>query len=960
MKKFLVILSFFFLAFSGISQIYSSTAAGSGPTNYNTVSFTDSIFYYCGAGNNGSLTALPPSGTPNWTFTWQIFDTPNNAWIALSTTTNAPSSTLINLAPGGYRVTITDGTSAIVGCYRAWIVNVLTPTTVNVDPIPPGCGAVQLNGQIDWGSATPYYEPPAEPLLIDATTTITVCFQATHTWVSDLGFYLVAPASCGSTLIPLSPNPGSIGQNNTCNQGNNVNTACFTTTPSANLNICTAATPLNGTFSSYGASSTPINWAPLFGCNAVQPGWSVQIFDCVGLDVGALQHATVTFTGTSACGDPVTVTYDSGNINSAINDNSCSQATASIFTVPVSPAIVVPYDTNFIWTANPNITIPNATSDYSPLVNPGPTQNTIFTLSVDTTGGAACIPAVCGGNWQDSELYIYTPPTPALLTGPTTICTGDAPVILGTSVPGGFWSGNGVNPSTGEFNPSGSGVVIGPNTIMYSVNNPCPINSFITITVVNGTSTAVIPTPPNQCATGAPIILTATPSGGTWSGIGIVGGTNTTGEFDPNLTPGAGQYTISYATTGGCPASGTVTVTVDPIPDASFTFANNVCENAPAYLLVPATAGGTWSGTGVNSTSGLFDPSVSGDGSFVISYCVGSCNTCTQETIVVNPLPIVNASANQGICPGDSVQITATGALTYVWTPSSTLSSSTIANPFASPTNSPTTYVVTGTAANGCTDTADVVVTIFTPATITFSGGTQVCEGDSLQITANNVSNVTWTPSATVGSPNSATTYVFPTNNEMYTVSGEDANGCAVSNTINITVNNIDAAFTATPDNGTVPLVVDFNNSSSNGIIYIWDYANGNGDTTNNLSSTQTTFDTEGTYIVTLTAISQAGCVDVATLVISVYPECTVSVPNVFSPNGDTYNNVMKVNCAQTLAKMNMQIFDRWGRKVAELTDPNQTWDGEGQSEGTFYYVMTAEGFNSTVYKLSGYITLTR
>lgn len=963
MKNFILILSLTFISLKGFTQIYSNTAVGSGPTNYNTVTYTDSIFYYCGAGNNGELTALPPSGIPNWTFTWQIFDAPNNAWIAFSLTSNAASSTISNLAPGGYRVTITDATSTIVGCYRAWIVNVLSPTTVDVAPIPPGCGAVQLNGTIDWGSATPYYEPPAEPLLIDATTTITVCFNATHTYVSDLGFYLVAPASCGGVLIPLSPNPGSIGQGNTCNQGDGVGTSgndlCFTTAPSPNLNVCNPApSSLNGTYDSYGAGNTLINWSPLYGCNAAQPGWAVQIFDCVGADVGALQHASVTFTGTSACGDPVTITYDSGNINSAINDNSCSQASASIFVVPGDPAVIVPYDTNFIWTANPNITIPGATTDLTPLINPGPTQNTVFTLSVDTTGGAACIPAACGGNWQDSELYIYTPPTPASLTGPATICTGDAPVLLGASVPGGFWSGDGVNPGTGLFDPSGSGVVIGPNTIMYTVSNPCPINSFITINVVNGTSTAVIPTPPNQCATGSPIILTATPSGGTWSGTGITNAS--TGEFSPTATPGAGQYTISYATTGGCPASGTVTVTVDPTPDASFTFATNVCENAPAYLLVPVTTGGTWSGTGVNTTSGLFDPSVSGDGSFVISYCVGACNTCTQENIVVNPLPIVNASADQGICPGDSVQITATGALNYVWSPSTTLSSSTIANPFASPTTSPTTYLVTGTDGNGCSDTADVEITIFTPATITFTGGTQVCEGDSLLLTANNVSNVTWTPSATVSSPNSNTTYVTPTANETYTVSGDDANGCAVTNSINITVSNIDASFSATPDNGTVPLTVDFTNSSTNGIIYIWNYDNGDGDTTNNLSSTQTIYDTEGTYTVTLTAISQAGCVDVATTIINVFPECTVAVPNVFSPNGDNVNDVMKVNCSQTLAKMNMQIFDRWGKQVAELTDPNQTWDGDGQSEGTFYYVMTAEGFNSTVYNLSGYITLSR
>jgi gliding motility-associated-like protein len=958
MKHLVLLIIFFFVSGHGFTQLFNTNAVASGPTNYSTVSYTDSIYYYCGTGNNGALTALPASGIGNWTFTWQRFDATNNAWVAYSVTNNATSSTISNLAPGGYRVTITDAVSTIVGCYRAWIVNVLSPTTVNVDPIPSGCGAVPLHGNINWGTATPYYEPPPEPLLIGPTTTITVCFSANHTYVSDLGFYLVAPASCGNTTIALSPNPGSIGQNNICNSGNDVNMLCFTTSAFPNLNVCTASTPLTGTYDSYGPSSTPINWTGLYGCNAAQPGWAVQIYDCIAADVGSLTYASVTFTGTSACGDPVSFTYDSGNINSAINDNSCSAGTASIYLVPVNPSVVVPYDQNYIWTAVPNINIPNNTTSLDPIVNPGPNQNTTFTLSIDTTGGAACIPAVCGGNSQDSELYIYTPPTPAALSGPATICTGDAPVALTTSVPGGYWTGNGVNPGTGVFDPGASGVVIGGNTIMYTVSNPCPINSFITINVVNGTSTAVIATPPNQCATGAPIILTATPSGGTWSGTGITNAA--TGEFSPTATPGPGQYTISYATTGGCPASGTVTVTIDPIPDASFTFENNVCENSPAYLLVPVTSGGTWSGPGVNSTSGLFDPSVSGDGSFVISYCVGACNTCSQETIVVNPLPVVNASANQGICNGDSVQIFASGAVDYVWSPSTGLSSTTIADPYASPL-SPITYLVTGTDANGCSDTADVMISIFTPANVTISGGTQVCSGDSLFLTANNmVSNISWTPSGTVSDPNDASTFVFPSSDETYFVTGDDANGCAVSASVNIIVNSVDAVIGANPDSGMVPLTVDFTNSSSGAIMYIWNYGNGIIDTTYTLTSTQTVFETEGTYNVTMTAISAAGCMDITSITIYVFPECVVSVPNIFSPNGDNLNDLLNVICSQTLKSMNMQIFDRWGKKVIELTDPNQTWNGNGSSEGTYYYILTAEGFNETFYKLSGHITLSR
>jgi gliding motility-associated-like protein len=955
MKKLLILSGFLIITNFSFGQLISTNAAASGPTNYQTVSYTDSIYYYCGAGNNGELTAIPESGTPNWTFTWQQFDPATNAWIPHSIVTNATTSTISNLAPGGYRVSITDAGSNIVGCYRAWIVNILSPTTVDVAPIPPGCGAVQLNGTIDWGSATPYYEPPAEPILIDATTQISVCFNGNHTWVSDLAFYLVAPPTCGSATVLLSPNPGAIGQNSVCNSGDNINNLCFTTSAAANLDVCNPApNTLSGTYSSYGPTNTPINWSSLYGCNAAQPGWAVQIYDCISADVGALTHATITISGTTACGDFASITYDSGNINSVINDNSCSPGSASIFQVPASAATIVAYDTNFIWTAVPNITIPGATTDLTPLVNPGPTVTTVFTLSIDTTGGAACIPAVCGGNWQDSETYIYTPPTPANLIGPATICTGDPAVQLIADVPGGFWSGTGVSP-TGLFDPS----ALSPNsyTVMYTVSNPCPINSFITIQVVNGSSIATIPTPAPLCEDGTPINLTASPSGGTWSGTGITD--PNLGTFDPAATPGVGTYTISYQTSGSCPSSGTVDIEIITTPDASFTIEPNICANDPAFLLVPATTGGTWSGTGVNTTSGLFDPSVSGAGSWPIVYTLPSCNASSTANVVVNALPNVNASADQSICPGDSIQIMASGASDYVWTPATDLSDDQIADPFASPSQT-TTYLVTGTDANGCSDTADVTISIFTPATVTFSGGTQVCLGDSVLVTANNISNVSWTPSATVSSPNNASTFVMPTTNTTYTVTGDDANGCAVSGSVSISVNTVNASITATPDYGTVPLTVDFTNGSSNGIIYIWNYGDGNMDTTNTLAATQNIYTTEGIYTATLTAISAAGCTDISSVMIVVYPECVLTIPNVFSPNGDNTNDVMTITCTQILRTMNMKIYDRWGKLVAELTDPNQTWNGNGQSEGTFYYIFNAEGYNSVVYNLTGYISLMR
>src|SRR5690606_2494815 len=101
-------------------------------------------------------------------------------------------------------------------------------------------------------------------------------------------------------------------------------------------------------------------------------------------------------------------------------------------------------------------------------------------------------------------------------------------------------------------------------------------------------------------------------------------------------------------------------------------------------------------------------------------------------------------------------------------------------------------------------------------------------------------------------------------------------------------------------------------------------------------------------------------CVDQMTVEITAIPPCQVAVPNIFSPNGDLVNDRLEIICPELLETMEMNIFDRWGRLIKTLTSPTETWDGDGQSEGTFYYVLTGVGVNETVYELNGYITLTR
>ncbi|HBS87422.1 MAG: hypothetical protein A2W91_13715 [Bacteroidetes bacterium GWF2_38_335] len=89
-----------------------------------------------------------------------------------------------------------------------------------------------------------------------------------------------------------------------------------------------------------------------------------------------------------------------------------------------------------------------------------------------------------------------------------------------------------------------------------------------------------------------------------------------------------------------------------------------------------------------------------------------SCISLRAEvTAVVNPLPAVTVSDDVTITIGGSTILNASGGVTYTWSPSAGLSSSTVSNPVASPTET-TLYTVTVTDENGCSDTASVLVTV--------------------------------------------------------------------------------------------------------------------------------------------------------------------------------------------------------------------------------------------------------
>jgi uncharacterized protein (TIGR02145 family) len=310
------------------------------------------------------------------------------------------------------------------------------------------------------------------------------------------------------------------------------------------------------------------------------------------------------------------------------------------------------------------------------------------------------------------------------------VCISVPPFALSGGTPaGGTYSGPGVNPSTGIFDPS-SGT--GPHTIIYTYTDANGCSDF------KSKDLLVNPLPVVQLADFVPVCISVppfaltggTPPGGSWSGPGV---NPSTGFFDPSS--GAGPHLITYTFTdaNSCTSSATKTLTVNPLPVVQLTPFPSVCIDVPPFLLNEGSpAGGTYSGPGVNSATSVFDPS-SGPGVHTIIYTYTNTNNCTNSAsgpLTVNPLPVVTLAGFYPVCitaapfqltggvpTGGTYSGQGVDAATGIFTPS-----------VAGSGDHTITY--TYTSAQGCTSSAQKIIHVIPLPlpTGTVSGPNPVCE----------------------------------------------------------------------------------------------------------------------------------------------------------------------------------------------------------------------------------------
>ena len=728
------------------------------------------------------------------------------------------------------------------------------------------------------------------------------------------------------------------------------------------------------------------------------------------------------------------------------SSTSCSQAQvgSAIVTVNSIPTATLSGTTIVCQNeAAPSITFTGANGTapyvYTYSVNGGPSQQitslgSIVSISAPTTTSGTFVYTVtnvressfttCSQAISSIASITVNPLPTAAITGTTEVCQNDAaPNVI-------FTGANGTAPYTFSYKLNNGIIQNIVTTVGNSVSIPVPTGTVGTYTYslvsvhdasstscsqiqvgsaivnVNPLPTASIAvnkvvvcqdnTSPVISFTGsngtAPYIFTYSINGGTNKTVSSVSGNVAT---LPVPTDVAGTFVYSLISVQDASASrciqnqtGTVSILINPTPNATLTGSTIVCQNdvapnvtftglngtAPYTFTYKLNLGGNQIiSTTVGNTAQISVPTGSaGNYDFTLLGIKDASPTgCTQTlnqlvTVNVNPLPIATISGTTAVCQNDvAPNVTFTGlngTAPYTFTYKlnggidqqiTTTFTNSVSIPI--PTNIPTTYTYTlvsvkdgspTSCSQAQTGTATVVVNPipviqFNPDV--FSG----CAPLQVEFT-NSVSpasdNLLWNfGDGSTSSLNGNPTKVKHT----YTKAGcydisliATKTGCkdtlAKSQLICVYPRAV-AQFSV--NNQTVTIVdptVSFINFSDNSSKYNWIFNDGTKDT---LKSPLHTFPREvGNYTVNLIANNSYNCPDTATFVITVKDELVFYVPNAFTPDNDNSNQYFTpvFSSGYNPYEYTMYIFNRWGELIFETHDVTRGWNGKYGEDGDY------------------------
>jgi gliding motility-associated-like protein len=835
------------------------------------------------------------AGNTTITYQWES-STDSTTWTAIAGATAEDYQPAVLTGSTYYRRQVSNGTCAATSGVVKITVNP-TPDAVLTSPTSICVVDSAIATITATGGTAPYavqitITGPSGPRNI--TQTIAGNVPLTFTAVP-------ANSTAGSYSVTIT----SITDSKGCKKSTGVNASTITVNPKPILNVSADAAICAGastTLTVSGANS--YSWTPSTGLN-----------NTTDASVIASPTATTTYTVT-------------GSSNGCAAD--AKSVTVTVNPIPAKPVVTsaVLYCQNDVatqlygtattgntltWYNNAALTGGSATAP-TPATTTAGTFNYYVTQSSSTTScksdtsiiSVTINPAI-SGNSIAADQTICAGENAAAITSSATITGGAGSysyVWQQSTNSGATWSDI-VGVTSASYTPGTlTGVVkfrrIATSGLCTNTSNEITITVLAAIanTDISGTQTICsgsIPTVlPGQSASGGGTITYQ------WeNSIDGIAFTSIAGATSKDYQPTALSATTFFrrkVSNGVCSAtSSIVTVTVNAQPGGSITAPSAICVYDTAAVVFTATTGTapytvqlsitgpsgastitqTISGSGQASIKVINANSAAGTYTITISSItdnIGCSKTTgfTPVTITVNPKPVVAVTRDTAICAGSSVQLTASGATSYTWSPSNGLSGYSGGNVTASP-SATTTYTVNGID-NGCqADPVSVKVTINpVPSKPVATRPVSYCQDATaipLAATASAGNTLNWYNNASLvqGSTAAPTPSTATAGTIYYYVSQTNtASGCVSDTTaIPVVINQLPVANFQLP--GAICMVngqgvAQFTNESTmpGGGTYTWNF--GDNSSTSNATNPSHTYTSAGPFQVMLTATTLQGC----------------------------------------------------------------------------------------------------
>jgi len=533
------------------------------------------------------------------------------------------------------------------------------------------------------------------------------------------------------------------------------NSSTIVVSPSSNTSYTLSGTDANGCTNSATKSITvnalpsvaitgpsSICWAhsaTLMASGASTYTWSTSSNMTNSLNISPSSNTTYTVTGTDAngCKNTATKTVTVNSLPSLSISGPAKLCSGS------SAALVVSGANTYTWSTGAN----------SSTVVISPTVNTTYTLTGTDVNGCE--------NMAAQSIIVNALPS-VTISGGTSVCVGATTTLTATGAMSYTWSTGATTHSTAVSPTSGT---------TYSVTgldaNGCEGTAYANVGVI--TSLPIMVNGPSMVCPGNTVTIDATGAlTYTWS----TGATTSSVSVSPTAFT---IYTVTGTDASGCTGTAYKNITVVPNPTLSVAGPSTVCAGASATIQVSGALSYTWS-TGAHASYQVVTPFAD------ITYSVygtdiNGCMGGATKSITVSALPAISISGPSAVCIGSSVSLNANGAATYTWS-----NGSNAAGISVSPTVS-TTYTLSGTAANTCSNSAVRSITVNPLPVVAVSGPTLICKGNTATLTASGANSYAWNTSS-----NNATVSVSPASTTLYTVNGTDLNGCSKAASFTLSV----------------------------------------------------------------------------------------------------------------------------------------------------------------------------